>query len=667
MKNKMNFGSIKSQLICYVVAMVVIVCAGIALISYNVASSALTSALDASLLEITREGAQVVEERMNGYFNQLDALTTNSLFQTIKANQAKIQVFLSKQARKYSYLNMFVADTTGTTTDGTNISDTPYFQKAISGENTVTDPSVNTKDGSMIIQIIVPIKDDTGAVIGVLVAVRDASSLTELISDITYGESGNAFLINSTGTTIAHSDESVVLNKENTLEMVKDDPSLSELAALEKKMCAGEQGTGKYKYQGVTKYMGYYPVSIENWSIGLSAPKNEVFGQIQKLELIMAAISAVFIALSVVGAIFIARSLSDPIKRAVACADQMAQGDLTFRPEARFLKRRDEIGTLANAFNKISENMSDVLSNINAAAAQVSAGAAQVAETSSSLSQSSTEQASSAEQLSASIEQISVQTNLNAQHAEQASKIAETARHDAEKGNEQMKDMLQAMDEIRVSSDSISRIIKVIDDIAFQTSILALNAAIEAARAGQHGKGFSVVAEEVRTLAARSADAAKETTQMIEGSIKSVESGTRIAQETSDALHSIVGSIENVANLVKDIAVASDEQATGVAQVTQGIEQVSTVIQSNTAVSEESASSSEEMSAQAKLLEQQVRRFRLRGVSIMPEAVEIGAAPSDDVPKEAKRHSKPRHKKRLSKKKDLKLQDADYLEMSIQK
>jgi methyl-accepting chemotaxis protein len=194
-----------------------------------------------------------------------------------------------------------------------------------------------------------------------------------------------------------------------------------------------------------------------------------------------------------------------------------------------------------------------------------------------------------------------------------ANHLAEQTRSNAVEGNSKMQMMLKSMEEINVSSANISKIIKVIDEIAFQTNILALNAAVEAARARQHGKGFAVVAEEVRNLAARSADAAKETTALIEGSIKKVEHGTQIATQTADDLNRIVDDITQVTDIVGEIASASNEQSIGITQINTGISQVSDVVQMNSATSEESAAASEELSGQADLMREQVSQFKLKG------------------------------------------------------
>jgi len=219
---------------------------------------------------------------------------------------------------------------------------------------------------------------------------------------------------------------------------------------------------------------------------------------------------------------------------------------------------------------------------------------------------------SSIQELTASIAEIADQTKHNAVNANRANELATEVAKNADKGNYQMTEMQRSMVDINKSSDDISKIIKVIDDIAFQTNILALNAAVEAARAGQHGKGFAVVAEEVRTLAARSADAAKETTGLIEGSIGKVQEGTKIADETAAALDEIVAGIGQVTGLIGNIASSSNEQATSIAQINMGVEQVAHVVSQNSATAEQSAAASEELSGQSVLLKQMIDQFQLR-------------------------------------------------------
>jgi len=348
--------------------------------------------------------------------------------------------------------------------------------------------------------------------------------------------------------------------------------------------------------------------------------------------------------------IFISQIISKPIRAMVEVADKLALGDVNVNIQS---KSKDEIGTLMSSFGRMIENIrgqalivekiasgdlalsipiksendllgkklsemvdknNEILSNINIAAEQVAASSKEISDSSNSLSQGTTEQASSIEELTASIEEIAEQTKKNAENANLANELGEKAKVNAVQGNKQMKEMLKAMDEINSSSSNISKIIKVIDEIAFQTNILALNAAVEAARAGQHGKGFAVVAEEVRNLAARSANAAKETTDMIEGSIKKVEDGTKIANETAVALNKIVEDMVKSSSLVKDIAIASNEQTVGIVQINQAIMQVSDVVQTNSATSEESAAASEELSSQAELLKEQVKRFKLKKI-----------------------------------------------------
>lgn len=339
----------------------------------------------------------------------------------------------------------------------------------------------------------------------------------------------------------------------------------------------------------------------------------------------------VAIALAVVLGFIISRHISKPINKLVAAANSLAEGRLDITID---IDTKDEVGILAGAFKKMTDNMNLALTNIWTAAEQVASGAKQVSDSSMELSQGATEQASSIEELTASLEEVLTQTKQNAENANKASEIADAAKNDARQGDTEMQDLLMAMEEINISSANISRIIRVIDEIAFQTNILSLNAAIEAARAGQYGKGFAVVAEEVRNLAARSADAAKETAELIELSKQKATEGKRIAGQTAEALEKIIGGITEVANIMAGIAVASNEQASAISQINDGVVLVSDVTQSNSATSEETAAASEELSGQAELLKNQVARFTLKaGETAVADDVSGEKAVTDETKK----------------------------------
>ena len=351
----------------------------------------------------------------------------------------------------------------------------------------------------------------------------------------------------------------------------------------------------------------------------------------------------------------IAKKMADPIKAASERLIKLSQGNLSdeveeFKPEdeigdlTRALAKtvqtwRDYIGDISTSlaeldkgnlkfdidmeyvgdfapikesFQHTIQKLNDTFRKLNMSAEEVASGSEQVASGAQALAQGTTEQASSVEELAATINEIHTHVAHNAENAKQTSDKALLTVEELEIGKKQMKQMISAMNQINDSSSEISKIIKTIEDIAFQTNILALNAAVEAARAGSAGKGFAVVADEVRNLASKSAEASKNTAPLIEATVQSVQEGAGIANQTSESLDRIVVSSEEAAKLVQEISTASQEQAASIAQVTQGIDQISSVVHTNSATSEESAAASEELSSQAQFLMNLVKQFKIK-------------------------------------------------------
>lgn len=299
--------------------------------------------------------------------------------------------------------------------------------------------------------------------------------------------------------------------------------------------------------------------------------------------------------------------------------DKLAEGDLNYRLPDDW---KGDFRLISHKYNDITASLRKTFRNIDSASSQVSNGSQQVADGAQTLSQGATEQAASIDQLNDQISTISKKVDNTADFAANAMKVVNDTGDKIRECGDEMSQMLTAMDDINKSSAEISKIIKVIDDIAFQTNILALNAAVEAARAGNAGKGFAVVADEVRNLAAKSAEAANQTTSLIENSIESVKRGADIAHETAGTLDKIVKNASLISDEVAKISDASNEQASEIRRVSQGVEQIAAVVQSNTATAEESAATSEELSGQSGVLRSLLAHFKIDGEDAVEETAE---------------------------------------------
>ncbi len=301
------------------------------------------------------------------------------------------------------------------------------------------------------------------------------------------------------------------------------------------------------------------------------------------------------------------RTMVESMRAQAEAMERLASGDLTVE-----VSPRSEQDVTSHAIARMIVSLNEMFREIQASTVQVASNSKQISNGAQILAQGTTEQAAAIEQLSASIAAVSSKSQETAANAGNAAVISESIKKNAQLGAEQMNDLMRSMKDINEASRSIEKVIKVIDDIASQTRILALNATVEAAHAGVQGKGFTVVAEEVRSLAAKSADAAKDTAQLIADSIEKAVQGARIAQATAASLASIVQGVSESTSIVRDISQASDMQSGAITQISQSIQQVAHVVQQNTGVTQESASSSQELSNQAEMLEQLIGQFSLK-------------------------------------------------------
>ncbi|QAT42794.1 methyl-accepting chemotaxis protein [Aminipila luticellarii] len=522
----------------------------------------------------------------------------------------------------------------------------------------VTEPyeyELTTGEKVWLITLSSPIINEKGEFLGVANCDIDMSSISDLHFANGGYKSSYSYIVTSLGTCMAHT-----LDQKAVGSIPKN---ISEYSKIQSAVKNGKSVTDEIKnpYSNEkTAYVIHKPVTLDGtdvkWSSAFVINKSEAMSSVSKMVLALAGIGVVgLIVLIAVSIKTIKRSLK-PVDDVIGMAEKMEKGDFSFEDGEKSYGT-DELGLLSRIFMETSEvlsgyiqEISHVLENVasgnldvaikrefvgdfneiklaltgilnslnvtfsemRTAAEQVATGAEQFSDGSQSMSQGAIEQASSVEQLSAKILEISGQVKENAMHASKANDKAEEVGTELENSNKQMHELLKAMDDITTSSNQIGNIIKTIEDIAFQTNILALNAAVEAARAGAAGKGFAVVADEVRNLASKSAEAAKNTTVLIESSLHSVQEGGRFAEITATSLETVVMGTKEILSAIAEISEKTEVQSLSLEEVTAGIEQISNVVQTNAATAEESAATSQELSAQAQLLKDQIARFQVR-------------------------------------------------------
>ena len=541
--------------------------------------------------------------------------------------------------------------------DGVNYSGAEYFRQCMNGNTYVSSPMENGENGFTII-VAAPVWANgvpNTQVVGVVCLVPSETFLNDIMQSIHVSDNSGAYMIDKDGTTIADITMDTVMTQHIENEAAEN-RELQALADIHARMREGATGVGQYTLNG-EKMIAYTPVlGTDGWSIAIYAPSSDFMGSTYTSIVVITVLVVLALVISGIVISAISRRITKPIR---ACADRLktlSEGDLYSETPA--INTKDETGMLAAATKSIAEclqglirdeeyvlgemahgnfdvtadpsvyrgdlhnilkslrginrTLSLTLFDINETANQVAAGAEQVASGAQALSQGATEQASSVEELAATINDINANIQANTKLANESNDLSEQAGALLGESIDKMNELVVAMDEINSSSNEISRIIKTIEDIAFQTNILALNAAVEAARAGNAGKGFAVVADEVRALAEKSAEASRTTSELIGHSIQAVENGARIAGDTMQSIRKTGASSKEAISMNAEIVKNSKTQAEAVSQVTVGVDQISSVVQTNSATAQESSAASEELSSQAEILKKAIGRFKLK-------------------------------------------------------
>ncbi len=663
---KLTIKKIQHKFVAILIATVVVAAVVTGLLGVGITRVSTIKAINHNAVETAKVAALAAQNTIETYTGIVAEIGSNDILTDPQVPVEQKKDLIDDRVRTYYMRSGGYTDINGIDPiNGVNLSQEVYFQQAIQGKPYMTTPYIAPNQQNSYLVVAAPIDKD-GVISGIVYFRCDTNLLQSIVENIDVGDSEQAdsYILDKEGTLIAYPDETLVFAKKNIISETAASPkakSSQELAKIEQAMIRGETGVGEYKHADGNHYMqSYAPIEgTDGWSFAVTIDMAEFLRPALIGGLIQLIVVIILLIIGTLVAVFIGRSMSRPIAQCSERLHQLTQGDL--HNETPTVKGQDEVRVLSDSIGQMVDGLANIIDDVSGvltkmaqgdlatlnqtanypgdferlktqieiihqqfretigsivhAAQQVATGAEQVAAASGELASGSTHQTATIQLLTTEVSDLTEQIGTTAKDAQDANDRSRMAQGMLVDGIQSMDKLVEAVQEIERNADEIFKILKAIDDIAFQTNILSLNAAVEAARAGTAGKGFAVVADEVRNLAAKSAESAKTSALLINRSVEATHRGAELAQQTAQALQKVMSGAGEVAEYIDHISEEAQRQAQSIQDINTHITQISDVVQSNSAASEQSAETAEELSGQAELMKKLVGKFRLENSS----------------------------------------------------